>query len=413
MFSLHNLHNLHIFGEKQSMSTQKQSDLLCRLGYSFDSAQLSTGEAAALIKQLKQQRPQIDTEQIRRDINLIDYAGRYTALSKKGKKEFEGACPKCNGSNRFYCQPSFFACRQCYPMVKGSGRRHDAIGFVMWIDGVDFVEAVAILTDQPLPVAIDRVTPATKPNVLSPENEWNEPYQCDKAWNNCCSLLKALSAPAKDSVRYLQKRSIKAATVKAFQIGWCKFHLPATWDDVKRERIHPNQTAISLPWFNHDGALVAVRYRFIQPHTYTGIDGSTKKEVRMNSEFGSCFGGAFGWQALHGASKCDVLIVCEGEMNALSIWQAGNGRVDVLSIGSESSGIPVIVIELAKQYKHAIVWTDKGDVADSIALSIGAASMRSPIIDGYPKGADANDLLRLGKLEMLLNHMLSRLGVQL
>lgn len=66
--------------------------------------------------------------------------------------------------------------------------------------------------------------------------------------------------------------------------------------------------------------------------------------------------------------------------------------------------LPNEVVTFAKQYQHAIVWADKGALADSAALSIGAAAMRSP------GGQDANDLLKAGKLEKLLAAMLRKIG---
>jgi hypothetical protein len=171
--------------------------------------------------------------------------------------------------------------------------------------------------------------------------------------------------------------------------------------------------AISLGWFNHDGALVAVKYRFIEPHTYTDKDGKEQtgkdgKGVRFTSR-GQIEGNTFGWQALRGADKVDVLIVCEGELNALSLWQVGRGAVDVLSTGSEATTkkLPPVVVDLAAKYKHCIVWADKKDIADKAAAQIGAASMASP------GGKDANDLLQAGKLGALLTAMLGRLGVEL
>lgn len=96
-------------------------------------------------------------------------------------------------------------------------------------------------------------------------------------------------------------------------------------------------------------------------------------------------------------------------MNALSLWQAGRGAVDVLSTGSEATTkrLPPVVVELAHRYAHRIVWADKKEIADVAALQIGAASMASP------GGKDANDLLQAGKLGALLTAMLGRLGVSI
>lgn len=236
--------------------------------------------------------------------------------------------------------------------------------------------------------------------------EWDEPKQRAAVSLSHTSLVTAGTAYAGQAMEYLQQRCIALETIAAFGVGYSSVGLPHTWDG--KTHCYPKQLAVSLPWFDHDGALIAVKYRFIKPHTYTDKDGHVKagkngEGVRFTSR-GQIDGNVFGWQALRGA---DVLIICEGEMNALSLWQASRGAVDVLSMGSESTTkkLPPRCVDLAHRYTHRIVWADKKEVADAAALQIGAASMTSP------KGMDANDLLKAGKLGDLLTAMLLRLGV--
>lgn len=150
--------------------------------------------------------------------------------------------------------------------------------------------------------------------------------------------------------------------------------------------------------------MIATKYRSLETHTYTDKNGKQRTENKTSR--GNFAGAMFGWQAVKGPERCNVLIITEGEINALSLWQAGNGLVDVLSTGSESmlQTLPDDVVTFAKQYQHIIVWADKGALADSTALTIGAAAMRSP------GGQDANDLLKAGKLEKLLAAMLRKIG---
>ena len=343
----------------------------------------------------------IDTAQLKQSISLVDLVGRYTELRKVSPKEWHGPCPWCGGDDRFRVTADFFACRQC-------GRKGDAIEFVMQRQNVDFKEAVSLLGCNMTDVGEKR-KPISKP--VESAYEWDEPKHKQAVIASHVNLMAASTGYARQCMTYLQGRGIEPATVQAFGVGYTSFQLPNTWNG--KDFVYHKQLAISLGWFNHDGALVAVKYRFIEPHTYTDKDGKEQtgkdgKGVRFTSR-GQIEGNTFGWQALRGADKVDVLIVCEGEINALSLWQVGRGAVDVLSTGSEATTkkLPPVVVDLAAKYKHCILWADKKDIADKAAAQIGAASMASP------GGKDANDLLQAGKLGALLTAMLGRLGVSL
>jgi hypothetical protein len=335
----------------------------------------------------------IDTAQLKANADLIELAGRYTELRKVSPKEYHGPCPWCGGDDRFRVTADFFACRQC-------GRKGDAIEFVMQQQNVDFKEAVSLLAGNIPMNTSEKRKPISKP--VESAYEWDEPKHKQAVIASHVNLMAASTGYARQCMAYLQGRGIEPATVQTFGVGYTSFQLPNTWNG--KEFVYPKQLAISLPWFNHDGALVAVKHRFIEPHTYTDKDG--KKRTETKTSRGAALGNTFGWQALRGA---DVLIVCEGELNALSLWQAGRGAVDVLSTGSEATTkkLPPVVVDLAAKYKHRIVWADKKDIADKAAAQIGAASM------GSPGGMDANDLLQAGKLGALLTAMLGRLGVSL
>ena len=252
------------------------------------------------------------------------------------------------------------------------------------------------------PVTYNKVTYKPSAPVAS-FADWDEPEQRKLAVASHDKLITAGTRYAWQCMEYLQGRCIDPDTIRAFGIGYTAFQLPKTWDG--KRFVYGKQLAISLPWFNHDGALVAVKYRFIDSHTYTDTEGNERTENKTSR--GQAMGNVFGWQAMRGADKVDVLIICEGEMNALSLWQAGRGAVDVLSTGSESTTrrLPASVVDLAKAYKHKIVWADKKEIANAAALQIGAASM------GSPNGMDANDLLQAGQLGAWFEFTFKRMGL--
>ena len=382
-------------------STTKQHALLRKLGYTGTPESLDLGQASATIDAMiaatKDAR-----ERIKAGVDLIDFCGRYTELRKESRDEYSGACPMCGGNDRFHCKKDIWFCRQCYP--HDNGLPHDAVAFVMHRERIEEHKAIAALSGGTLalPVAI------TKPSVkqVSKANKWNEPKRRAEVLANHSALVDGKVSQAQACMAYLESRGINKTAINVFKLGVRSIHPPAAFDYEKKEESHPMQRALVLPWFNHDGALMCIKYRFLESHTYTDIESKERTENKTSR--GSPIGQAFGWQALQGPDFCPVLIITEGEINALSIWQASGGLADVLSTGSESTTptLPASVIEIAKQYKHKIVWADKGNIADAAALSIGAASMRSP------NGQDANDMLRAGKLAKKLSLMFDKLGVE-
>lgn len=387
------------------MATVNQSEFLKRLGYTGDPSTLTTQEAAGLIDRLKLQADDAK-ETAKRNANIVQMAEQRVELRKNGKQH-TGPCPKCGGDNRFYCEPDYFACRKCH------SERGDAIEYVMWLDGLTYDDALAKLGG-PLPTtpAVDRVRPVTKAPIRN--LSWNEPEKRRIAVDAHLSLVKGTTKQAQAAMAYLQKRCIGLETIKAFDVGYTTKYLPRAYDYESQRQTYPKQVAITLPWFDSNGALVSIKYRFIEKHNYTDLDGKARTGENKTSEAGNQqHGNLFGWQCLQGPDKRQVLIICEGEMNDLSLWQVGNHVIDVLSAGPEGqiANLPTAAIDLAQQYKHVIVWADERGIADRAAKRIGAAAMESPKSAEYPKGADANDMLIAGALGDWLSFAMGQLGV--
>lgn len=387
------------------MATVNQGEFLIKLGYTADPSTLTIQEAAGLIDRLKLQADDAKRAALQ-NADILRMAEQRVELRKNGK-QYAGPCPKCGGDNRFYCEKSYFACRKCHP------ERGDAIEYVKWLDNLPYAEALAKLGG-PLPImpAVDKVKPVTK--APTPNDQWDEQGQRRIAIDAHIALLRGTTKQSQMAMAYLQTRCIDTATIMAFSVGYAAKYLPGSYDYDSKKQSYPKQVAITFPWFNHDNMLVSIKYRFTEKHTYTGIDGKEHTENKSSPKNNQQHGNLFGWQALQGPDNRQVLIICEGEINALSLWQVGNHVIDVLSAGPEGQiiNLPAAAVDLAKQYQHVIVWADERDVADKAAKQIGAAAMESPKSDEYPKGADANDMLKAGALFDWLTFAMGQLGVE-
>lgn len=323
----------------------------------------------------------IDTEQIKASIDLRDLAAEHTELRRESARELSGACPLCGGDDRFHVTAERFMCRQCHASWG------DPIEFVKWLRGVSFREACELL--QPgaaQPASAGHRRPAVqnvarRPAAKQQQITFDSAYQARQLAKAQDLLLDSPSA--KLGTDYLIERCIEPHAWLAFGLGY-------TADAMRKG------PAIAMPWYQR-GALVAIRYRLIEP-----VDGQ-----KLISERGSRFSGLlFGGQALPEfvakplaeSGKCAeqlrTLVLCEGEINAISIWQtAAESACDVLSVGSESQRIPNSLISIAGRYGHVFTWFDKPEIAKSSAKLLPGAHAIS-----LPDRRDANDLLQAGLL---------------
>ena len=88
-----------------------------------------------------------------------------------------------------------------------------------------------------------------------------------------------------------------------------------------------------------------------------------------------------------------TLIVCEGELNSMSIWQATGGSVDVLSTGTENAPIPDSPW-WANRWANVFCYFDKCDKAKAWAKALHGKAICPEV--------DANELLQAGELADLL-----------
>src|SRR5690606_25784070 len=214
--------------------------------------------------------------------------------------------------------------------------------------------------------------------------------------------------------QYLLARGIEPHAWEAFGLGFQPdVPLPATWDEKRESHVQPKQPAIVMPW-HRKGKIMGIRYRFLKRHEYANVDGDMI-DAKQTALFGSYFeDGIYGAHALPAYTWLPVenstgkrienqqtLVICEGELNAISIWQVANPwGWQVLSLGSQSAHIPQgMMSSLGRHFGRILVWMDephrtREEILNAGERAIGVSSIPEP--DG--KKLDANDLMQSGKL---------------
>jgi hypothetical protein len=305
---------------------------------------------------------------------------------KKAGGYHVGACPFCGGVDRFTVKHTRegdrWFCRQC-----GDGKYHTAIDYIMRRDNCDFKTAYQTLTGKnPEPTQIvlpPRPKPEPKPITL-PSHEWQT--QALQLVDNASDLL--LSDEGQAGQDYLTRRGLHRGTWYAWLLGFTFVY------DPKAKR---NRPAISMPWLDMDArgeVITAVKYRFID------IDPEGLRYIALAGSMPLLFGL---WDVIE---SHNTLLLVEGEINALSLWQCLPRGVSVLSFGSEGGGRADVLQTIAKKYERVFIWCD--DAARTkqyqAILARPCEKIQSLKIDGDK--LDANRLLQKGELHNFINQVL-------
>jgi len=327
----------------------------------------------------------MDTQAINQTIEIASLLGY--ELKKVGAVYRVGPCPWCGGHDRFVVKRTSrgdrWLCRGC-----GDGKYHDAIAFVMRQNDCDFKNALQILgADTPMK-KLPRLNPPEAQPTKSPSLDWQA-----SAWRVVgCASDRLFSDDGQVARDYLSSRGLHRGTWYAWHLG-----LANVFDVIAQQ----SRPAIVIPWVTKaDEEITAVKYRFfIDDHLeglrYTSLTGSVPF--------------IFGESSI--LSNDQTVLLVEGEINALSLWQCHPRGVSVVSFGAEQEGeIPqaraVILRNLARNYKHVIIWCDEAERSKQYqnTLSRICHKLHSPKQAG--EKLDANKLLQMGELFVFIREVM-------
>jgi DNA primase len=317
-------------------------------------------------------REKISSDQIqalKQRLDLREIAAQYTDLRGQGK-EWYGPCPRCGGHDRLHVQQHMFFCRQCLPPEKG---RHDVLDFLMWVgEARDFREAYEVLSGSmnTLPSPVRHLPSLAESGTTYETQKWQEHAQQEMA--RCHTLL--LSEQGTLGQAYLRQRGLMPEAWQAARLG-----LTPRLDSEGHKG-----WAISIPWW-YDNQVTAIQYRFIEPR-------AQQRYTRYQ------YGGHYGETVLFTLppKRGSTLVACEGEFNALSVWQAT--PYDVVSVGSQNMTQRTLeaLSSHVQGYEHIWIWADQKNVTAAVLQALGDRAA------GVEAAADANELLQRGMLQEFL-----------
>jgi DNA primase len=233
----------------------------------------------------------IDTRAIRERVDLLALVGADTHLGKVAAAEWAGACPKCGGRDRVHVTAEWWMCRQCHE------KRGDAIEYLCWRDGLTFAEACAALGQ--VSTHVDNparsVSHGTPEPAEAPPAEWQERARRFVAWAGAHLGYNPAQIWRRDVWQH-EGRAVKVAA------GW----------------VIPCEMGEAL-WY------VKIRQPAGVTPRYLAVRGSRKAGVVYGLDWIGC---------------ASDLIICEGEINALTLAQElGTVGPAVVSVG-DSGNVP-------------------------------------------------------------------------
>ena len=308
----------------------------------------------------------LDFDTVKRSVRLADVVRRYVALDSTD----HGPCPFCEtGHDRFFIHKGGerCGCRRC----EYNG---DVLAFVAKIENVSLPDAAMIIWGGVPPHSQEiALRGGTVNKEVEQVQEWKGSKWQLKA-KRAIEYYSSLIAP--DTCRaweFLSKRGIEKQTASTFSLGYDPKRYCAK---TKRER-----PAIAIPWMDANGVVPAIQYRFIDDEG---------KDARYTLQKGSQRL-LFGYQCF---TKNRALVVTEGELNAMSVWQSANEYVDVLSVGPAETSEPrkwLVTVLKAHSYDRVLLWFDENTSAAKCAAVIQGPKVE---IVSHRDKIDANEVLQ-------------------
>jgi len=314
----------------------------------------------------------MDKDTVKTSYNLISLVERDTTLRKVGAYHI-GPCPFCGGHDRFTLKHSdggwLWHCRKC-----GDNKYQDAIAYVMQQDNIPFAKALRSMGGTPNSTKCVPKPKDTRNKLVIeiPAKEWQE-----TAWRfvEQSSAMLMADVHGEEGRKYLQSRGLFPADWYRELLGFAK---------VKDPKAGVHRPTIVIPHFDNCWKVIAVKLRFVDDNPQ-GLRYSARKGSKL------LFWGLHTWFDMQ-----SILVLVEGELNAISIRQCYPDGISVVSFGGENLGAAqkALLLALATQFQKVIVLTDKAEKAREVQKAI---NMRCVLLKS-PNGHDANDLLQAGVL---------------
>ena len=316
----------------------------------------------------------IDVDLLKANTGLLALAERDTTLRRVAGSEggeYAGACPFCGGRDRFRVQPAAhrWLCRHCT-----EGKWQDVIAYVMRREACDFRRACELLgAAETLPTRPTHIapqpTPAGPPESSPPLAEWQA-----KACEVMAACEGALWAVEGQQARdWLHRRGLSDDTLRHWRIGYWPGD-SHEWREIAGLRV---PCGIVIP------CEVGGAIWYLKTRRATG----DPKYIQAKGSRPALFGA----DTLRGRPGRSIAVLCEGEFDAMLLWQEAQDLAGVATLGSATARLDVsawgaYLLPLAR----LLIAYDTDEAGSEGAHTMGSLTARARLIT-VPGGNDITD----------------------
>lgn len=303
-------------------------------------------------------------ERVKQANDIVDVVGEFVHLKKRGKNYF-GLCPFHDENTPSFSVAEDKQIYHCFGCNKGG----NVLSFIMEIEGVSFYESLVFLAERG---AIE--LPSIQQGRHAPKNE--EHTKLLEAYDWLSKLYHHVLRYSKDGeegLAYLKSRGLSEESIDTFQLGYApnKAHFTATFLEKKgfhkqlllksgllseregNDVTDPFRGRIIFPIRNHIGKVIAFGGRTIsdgRPKYLNSAESPLFQKSQMLYNFD---------EARKHMRKTNEVVLCEGQMDAIAITEAGVPHV-VATLGT---ALTEYQAKLLKRYVDTVIICYDGDEA--------------------------------------------------
>lgn len=308
----------------------------------------------------QQKKTRIDVESLRR-IDVRSIVERDLGQGRRSGDRVMYRCPFHEDST-----PSL-AVRQIDWRCFGCGKYGDGINWVMMYHNLRFVQACERVSNMALPLANERRM-LTQPEVgAPPDSEWQR-----RAFDVVYEAERNLhdERVGERAMRYLKEtRGLTHEEICRSRLGYMP-GAPTEWKQIHGLNV---PCGIIIPWCIED-AVWAVKVR------------RAAGRIKYQQISGGSAGGLYG---IDRVSTSKVVVICEGEFDAMTARQTG--VVDAVSLGSASNSLRVRWMERLLIAPRLVARLDNDEAGRQALERLRAVSRRIATIEVPSPYKDMND----------------------
>ncbi len=344
--------------------------------------------------------------------DIKEFIERHTTLRYKARShggEYCGACPfpDCGGHDRFIVWPAVgrYYCRGCE-------RHGDTLDYLCRHDGLSLLEACTTLDPDFDPTLLPEVAARRRgrdvadgdvtlqaPPALAWRLRAEEFVEASEA-----RLWSAKHADSARALAYLREcRGLTDETIKHWRLGYSGRDLwdePRNWglenaEEPTRKVWLPR--GIVIPCFDAEGVLWSVKVRRPLPgdELAAAIGPIQPRPDREEPKYWALRGHQPGLFGLHTLPGRDVVVIAEGEFDAMLLAQQAGGLVGVVTLGSAYLKLQGRWILPLLPARRILIAYDVDDAGEKRAKRLGQLSARARRVQPL-LGKDLSEMHTLG-----------------